>query len=400
MKTDDEKLFEEFMAFKQFKESQQFLKKKKIPNRRKYTVRKNGTYSTQITVGHDDNTGKPIRITLYAKTIVELDAKVDEVKIEKQRGTNFSKRNLTVKQYRKTWYETKCLSIEINTKKMYESVFSNYFSTIDDMRMIDVEYIDLQTIINNFKEKPRTCQKIKLTFSQIFKSALRERIISFNPADGLVLPIYKARERRTLTDDEEYLTENTDFTDREKAFVLLLKYFGLRKEEALALEKHNFDFKKQRLHIKNALITDNNEPIIKDTKNHDERILPITSNVEPFLKYYISNLATNILFTNITNDKRITDTGYRRMWESIIRKMEKKAVECKRNVSPGLTAYIFRHNYACMLMYAGIDMKERQYLLGHRTISMTMDVYTHIETEKMEAPSRLNQYLNNERRLS
>lgn len=43
-------------------------------------------------------------------------------------------------------------------------------------------------------------------------------------------------------------------------------------------------------------------------------------------------------------------------------------------------------------MYAGVDMKERQYLLGHKSIKVTMDIYTHIEVMKMRAPQRLEEF--------
>ena len=45
----------------------------------------------------------------------------------------------------------------------------------------------------------------------------------------------------------------------------------------------------------------------------------------------------------------------------------------------GLTAHIFRHNYASLLYKQGIDVKTAQKLLGHSTIAVTMDIYTHLE---------------------
>ena len=83
------------------------------------------------------------------------------------------------------------------------------------------------------------------------------------------------------------------------------------------------------------------------------------------------------------------------MWESITNKLEDAGKKYDRIVGRDLSAHIFRHNYACMLMYASVDMKERQYLLGHKTIAMTMNVYTHIEKSKVNAPNLLNKYLAN-----
>ena len=47
----------------------------------------------------------------------------------------------------------------------------------------------------------------------------------------------------------------------------------------------------------------------------------------------------------------------------------------------GVTPHTFRHTYATTLYYAGIDVKAAQYLLGHATVGMTLDLYTHLELE-------------------
>lgn len=42
------------------------------------------------------------------------------------------------------------------------------------------------------------------------------------------------------------------------------------------------------------------------------------------------------------------------------------------------TAHTFRHNYATMLYYNGIKPKEAQRLLGHSSIKITLELYTHL----------------------
>ena len=69
-----------------------------------------------------------------------------------------------------------------------------------------------------------------------------------------------------------------------------------------------------------------------------------------------------------------------------------KGKELGKCINDDLTAHIFRHNYAYLLMYAGVDRKERQYLLGHKSIKVTMDIYTHIEVMKMRASQRLEEF--------
>lgn len=69
-------LFEEFLAFQKYKESEtQPPTKKRKKKRNKYTLRDDGFYQTSVTVGYDNVTGKPIKTYIYAKTIGELEQK-------------------------------------------------------------------------------------------------------------------------------------------------------------------------------------------------------------------------------------------------------------------------------------------------------------------------------------
>lgn len=46
-----------------------------------------------------------------------------------------------------------------------------------------------------------------------------------------------------------------------------------------------------------------------------------------------------------------------------------------------------------MFICAEGNIKERQYILDHKTISVTMDIYTHIESSKMNASKKLREYI-------
>lgn len=54
-----------------------------------------------------------------------------------------------------------------------------------------------------------------------------------------------------------------------------------------------------------------------------------------------------------------------------------------------------RHAYATMLYDAGVDVKIAQKLLGHSSLKMTMDVYTHIKESLLgDAAAQLNSFIN------
>ena len=53
----------------------------------------------------------------------------------------------------------------------------------------------------------------------------------------------------------------------------------------------------------------------------------------------------------------------------------------KRADVPNIGFHGFRHTHASLLLNSGIPYKELQHRLGHSTLSMTMDIYSHISKE-------------------
>lgn len=55
---------------------------------------------------------------------------------------------------------------------------------------------------------------------------------------------------------------------------------------------------------------------------------------------------------------------------------------------------MLRHTYATTLYRAGVDLRTAQQLLGHATIQMTAEIYTHLEAEdSLKAVHRIDEYL-------
>jgi integrase len=88
----------------------------------------------------------------------------------------------------------------------------------------------------------------------------------------------------------------------------------------------------------------------------------------------------------LTNHKYLDSSAQTRLWKACKREMNILA-GCKlyRNqlvppfpVAADLTPYCFRHSYATVLHLNKVPMVFRKYLLGHRSIQTTIDVYTHL----------------------
>lgn len=51
---------------------------------------------------------------------------------------------------------------------------------------------------------------------------------------------------------------------------------------------------------------------------------------------------------------------------------------------PHISAHILRHTACTRLAESGIDPKTLQYIMGHSSIAVTMDIYNHVDTVRVK----------------
>jgi integrase len=60
------------------------------------------------------------------------------------------------------------------------------------------------------------------------------------------------------------------------------------------------------------------------------------------------------------------------------------------------TMHQFRHTFCTMLYNAGVDVKTAQDILGHSSVNVTLNIYTHLESKmKKINTDKLNKYTQN-----
>ena len=111
-------------------------------------------------------------------------------------------------------------------------------------------------------------------------------------------------------------------------------------------------------------------------------------------KIPVSINKTDFVFFD-TNSQPISKQRFERAWKSLLREMDicagaklyrNQIVESKIDYT--ITPYFLRHTYCNMLCKKGVPLKTAQYLIGHASIEMTAEIYTHV-TENMLESARL-----------
>lgn len=370
----------------------------------KYNEKLQG-WSTLVWDGTYTKDGEKHRKKLVSKkSSADLEKMVNEFKRQVENGGRLNYSSMTFPQYALKWFETSKAVSEINTQRMYRTTLK-YFDCLYDVGISDIRHSHFQLVINNNMDHPKTCKNIATTFRQIIRSAVRDKLLPRNALEDICadisLPKYQKPQKRTLTQVEKEAFAKVDLSPMKDAFLTLLYACGLRRQEALALTRFDFNWSKNEVSITKVIVFDGNNPVLKPYPKSERgvRIIPIPAALVPRIKPYVE-LCDGYLFHG-RDSEMMTETAFRRMWDSIITSMnvaagynpQAKKFKGEKPIQ-GLTPHIFRHNYCTELCYKvpQISTKKIAQLLGD-TEKMVLDVYSHIVDSKENVLETINEAL-------
>lgn len=226
-----------------------------------------------------------------------------------------------------------------------------------------------------------TTRKALMVLGQALDLAAADRLISVNPAraSSIKVPTGARREMRALTVDELDALIGELPTKRDRMLVAVLGWTGLRFGEAIALQASDVDPLRRRLRVSRALAEVGGVTILGTTKTHQARSVAMPPSVADDLGEYMSGLGSSaeaLLFPN-------RDGGYvRTTWK---RRVFDPAARAAGLVPPTLRVHDLRHTAASLWIASGASVKVVQQQLGHKSASMTLDVYSHLFPDELDA---------------
>jgi integrase len=225
----------------------------------------------------------------------------------------------------------------------------------------------------------RSVQLHRDVLNMIFNNAIVEGKLTFNPCTAVQMPRNLPTSKRELPEDAAIEAVKRGAGQPFGLFALVCLYGGLRRGEALALRFEDIDRDKRTIRVNKAVEYIGNNPRVKGTKTAaGDRVVPLLAPLTAALPDQKSGL----VFPR-EDGGPLTKTQYRKRW---LRYCEAIGHE--------ITAHQLRHGYATILYEAGIADKDAQELLGHSSIAVTRDVYTHIRSSRRtETAARLNAFV-------
>ena len=326
----------------------------------------------QIVLGYDAK-GKQIRKRVYANGQRELERKILQIRTEYTQVRHPSE--ITFEDYAEKWFKVYKSGRSVKTREMYRTCL-NKFGSVNPIPIRDVTRTDLQAVINEHKDHPKTCSNLSLTLKQIFKAAIADGITVYNPAEGLDLPKYTAREMRFITDEEMEVIKKLELEPLDRLYVEVLRCTGMRPSEAIALQWSDID--QDKIRVSRAFEYEHNVPKVKLPKTNRRRSVPIPDELYKAL----SDAPHEGIFVFSVEGRPFRQTDYKKLYERVF-----GALEAALGYLDGMNFYSFRHTYATtVLYYKGVKQglitaKKAAQIMGHSE-KMFIERYTHIDESK------------------
>ena len=377
---------------------------------KKYTTKNGETrYLFQTYLGIDPITGKERRTTRRGfKTMKEakqaernLLFDVEENGLPSNQSDGFQ--DPTFEELAQLWLENYKTTVKPSTfenvKSKVEKMTEEHFKELK-LKKITVAYC--QKVVIELSKTYVLYNHYLSVINRIFKYAVLMDILDSNPFDKVIKPKSRQTQRKGnfLTKEElkEFLKlAKTATLSYFFPLVHLMSYTGLRQGEALALKWSDIDFENKKITVNKtaARIKEKQTLQTPKTKN-SKRVISIDPNTLSILKSWKKD-QIKIYFKNgkhFEGDENFIFTNQRAEWVHIhnfIRYFKRFVTDHK--LKP-ITPHGLRHTHASLLFSAGVEPKNISDRLGHSTVQITLDLYTHItEEQRTDTVEKLLEYM-------
>lgn len=165
--------------------------------------------------------------------------------------------------------------------------------------------------------------------------------------------------------------------------ILICLYMGLRIGELCALKWSDVDFENKVIHIRGTQSRIDGKLTITTPKSKASiRAIPIPNILLDKLKEHKNN--DKYLLSN--KGGMVEVRAYRRRFKALL----------KTSNLPDIKFHALRHTFSSRALEVGMDYKTLSEILGHASVSITMDLYVHsLDEHKKNQMNKLNVLYNN-----
>lgn len=305
--------------------------------------------------------------------------------------------NIVFIDYMQRWYEVfKKDKYSIENNKDIEVSIRTAKKFFGQTKILDIDRYMYQEFINWYGQgrSDATVKKVHTYTKACLLDALNDGVIHKDPTYRIKAKGTKNKKNekaKFLHESEvkkliDYMYKDLRPSYHSRYAILLALFTGLRFSELIALSWDDIDFKDKTLTVNKTFDYKYNKQFKKTKTNNSNRTIGIDNQTIALLKKFKLGNQMN------QSGYIFLDNMYNHVSNSAVNKCLKKA--CKKLDITVISFHGLRHTHCSLLLYHGLNIKYISSRLGHSSVSITMNIYSHILDELEDKESeKVNQII-------
>lgn len=282
---------------------------------------------------------------------------------------------LTVGEWAWRWLDGQT-HLKPTTRERYAGILRAHIEPQwGSIRLADVSHSAVQAWISELAHQraPATTRKVHRVLALVLAAAVKDDRLVRNPAAGISLPRVNAKERMYLSHEEVH--ELAEACGPYRLVVLFLAYTGVRFGEMAALRVRRLDLLRRRAQIAESVTLVRGVQTWGTPKGHERREVPIP-------RFLVDELAAHVA------GRDTDDLVFQGVKGGALRAQVFQRAVLTETASAlglgGLHPHALRHTAASLAIASGANIKVVQRMLGHKSATMTLDLYGHLFPDQLD----------------
>jgi integrase len=367
-----------------------------------------GAFEIRYALGSDLATGKRRTATVTVRgSRKDAERELRRLLRALDTGEHVDPHRMTVREWLTTWLDAIRQEVAPRTAERYAEIANNFLvpalGNLQLVKLAPVHIQDAYVVWRNGGRRdgkpgglgPRTRRHFHRVLSAALARAVENQLIARNPCDVFKkrLPKVERREMAVLTAELSMRLLVAIKHTRVYWPVLIALATGARRGEILALRWRNIDLDRGTVRIVEGLEQTRAGLRFKAPKNEKARAITVPAfaidelhrlqreQAEELLKLGVRQNGDTLLCSR-ADGEAMQPRSLTHEFSRLVARLEDL---------PRVRFHDLRHSHATQLLAAGVHPKVAQERLGHSTISVTLDLYSHVTaTMQDEAAAKLD----------
>ena len=364
-----------------------------------YKRKSDGRWCGQLTIGTDPKTGKQKRKYFYGDKRKDVAKQMSELKQKLFDGNYNEPSDMKVGAWLTRWNQGRKSKLAFGTYRAYRIWIDNHINPeIGHIKLKDLTTRRVQKLLNDKLEDRgvegkgglavNSVKHIYGTINAGLEQAVKEGLVNKNVAAAAEPPKKQEEEKlHTWTKEEVKLFLNAAKDHRYYLVFYIALNTGMRKGEILGLKWEDIDFKAKRISVNRQVYRTDEGLTLKRVKTKaGERVIPINDVMIQKLQKQKEQQETiaemlnkeynkyNLVNINSAGNPISPRNAYR-LFKRLTKEIDVEQIRF----------HDLRHTFSTLFLQNGGNIKTLQQILGHASISTTMDTYSHVTDEMLNS---------------